>query len=130
MDKQVEVGKDIPVKCQWLTNIHTDKKVTFLWRDSRSTEKGFLPVCWRFLSGGGGCNETFIYPDHQFQVEVDSSGTVAANNDEMLIKSIKYTGDVMCEFTVYLGPSFSSTKQSVTVIGRLSRILYNINSNN
>ena len=120
--------EDVTVKCQWLSNMNIPRsdqqrsKVTFLWRDSRSPEKGFLPVCWTFFVGSGKCNKTFIYQDHQFS---EPEQTEMANNDTMLIKNIKYTGDVMCRFTVDgWGDTFSTKEEAVTVKGRLSAILH------
>ena len=115
---------DVVVKCQWLSRIDSNfgsderdnSKVIFYWRDSRSPEKGFLPVCWRSFTGSrGGCNDTFIYPDHQFS---------ASSNDTLLIKSIKYTGDVMCKFKVHKADTLSTKRETVTVKGKLSIILY------
>ena len=109
---------DVRVKCQWLSNIASEfsssqrdkSKVNFYWKDSKSPEKGFRNVCWRSFSGSqGGCT------DHQF---------LASNNDTMLIKNIKNTGDVKCKFQVYQKDTLDTNVQTVTVKGRLSILLY------
>ena len=113
---KVNMHGEANIMCLWNTQGVKLKAelVTFMWRDIRSREKGFLPACWDDkYAGTVACSP---YSDPQFHKPTKSANGTWI----MLIKGLLYTGDFRCDFTFHsLGKiyKYSSQAQRLEIIG-------------
>ena len=122
-DKVFSVNESFSIHCTWLRTIDknypykSETTITFLWQDSRSPEKGFVPICRQTLDNIGKCSSIYMFPHRTISVQPPAGDVI--NKKTILFKEILYEGDVKCSAkTVGEERTYESSSKTVKVPGK------------